>query len=50
MPDLGTYYIEVISAYAASLVLLVALVLVSLRASTRARNELEAIEARRSDG
>jgi heme exporter protein D len=50
MPDLGKYADAVLSAYAVSLVLLVLLVAVSLRAARRARTELDEIEGRRHGG
>ena len=45
MPDLGKYAVEVLSAYAASLVLLVALLLLSVRRGRAARAALKEIEA-----
>ncbi|MCR9127228.1 MAG: heme exporter protein CcmD [Rhodobacteraceae bacterium] len=51
MPDLGKYADTVLSAYAASIVLLVALVALSLWRGRRVRADLRAIEARmRRDG
>ncbi|MGR3323051.1 MAG: heme exporter protein CcmD [Pseudooceanicola sp.] len=47
MPELGKYAAEVLSAYAVSLALLIALVLVSLRRARRMRAELDRVEARR---
>lgn len=47
MPDLGSYSVYVLSAYAVSLGLLAVLVWASLRASAKVRAELEVIEARR---
>ncbi len=47
MPDLGKYALEVSLAYAASLVLIGALVALSLRRSARVRRRLEEIEQRR---
>lgn len=44
MPDLGTYATEVLSAYAVSFVLLAGLIVLSVRASRRARRALEAVE------
>ena len=44
MPELGKYAVEVLSAYAASLVLLAALVVLTLRRGRRARAELDAAE------
>ncbi|WP_422396395.1 heme exporter protein CcmD [Thalassorhabdomicrobium marinisediminis] len=49
MPELGDYAAEVLSAYAASLLLLVALVGLSLRRSRKVRAQLDAVEARRKD-
>jgi len=46
MPDLGPYSAYVLGSYAAALGLLAALVIASLRASARARSELERLEAR----
>ncbi|GGH26405.1 heme exporter protein D [Cribrihabitans marinus] len=46
MPDLGKYADTVLSAYAASLVLLAVLVLVSLWRGRRVRAELERLEQR----
>ena len=50
MPDLGKYAGTVLSSYGVSLVLLIGLVLVSVRAGRKARKELEAAEARREHG
>ena len=50
MPDLGKYAGEVLSSYGASLVLLIALVIVSLRASAKAKKALEALEKDRANG
>jgi heme exporter protein D len=47
MPDLGSYAVYVLSSYAVSLALIVALVAVSLRRSRKVRAELEQIEGRR---
>ncbi len=44
MPDLGKYAVEVLSAYAASLLLLVVLVVMSLRRGRAARAALRQIE------
>jgi len=44
MPDLGKYAVEVLSAYAASLALLVGLVLLTLRKGRAARAALENVE------
>lgn len=48
MPDLGKYADTVLSAYIVSIVLLVVMVLLSLRASRKARAELEQVEGRRN--
>ncbi|MEW9921435.1 heme exporter protein CcmD [Marimonas sp. MJW-29] len=45
MPDLGKYAVEVLSAYAASLVLLAALILLTLRRGRAARAALKQVEA-----
>ena len=50
MPELGKYAGEVLSSYAASLVLLAGLVIVSLRASRKAKAALEALEKDRQNG
>ena len=50
MPELGKYAGEVLSSYAASLVLLAVLVIFSLRASRKAKAALEALEKGRQDG
>ena len=51
IPDLGKYADAVLSSYAASILLLAGLVLLSLRRGRRARRALEAIEQRqRRDG
>ena len=49
MPDLGKYAASVLSAYGVSLALLAGLVWLSLRAGSKARTEMQAIEARRED-
>ena len=49
MPDLGKYAVEVLSAYAASLVLLAALLALTLRRGRAARADLDRAEAERSD-
>ena len=46
MPDLGKYADTVLSAYAASLVLLLILVVLTLRRGRRLRAELEQVEKR----
>lgn len=48
IPDLGKYTVTVLSAYGASIALLVLLVWASLRASRKARKDLEKVE--RKDG
>lgn len=48
MPDLGKYADTVLQAYAASLILLAALVLVSLWRGRRVREEMRRIEERNS--
>jgi heme exporter protein D len=51
MPDLGKYADAVLSAYAASIVLLVALVVMTLIRGRRVRAEMDEIESRtRRDG
>lgn len=47
MPDLGKYADAVLSSYIVSIILLVALVAMSLRASKKARAELQKLEDRR---
>ena len=44
MPDLGKYAADVLSAYAVSIVILLGLIVLSLRQSTRARKRLEEAE------
>ena len=44
MPDLGKYAVEVLSAYAASIAVLVVLVGLSVRRSRRVKRMLEEIE------
>lgn len=46
MVDLGKYAVEVTSAYAASIVLLVVLVGLTLRRGRKVRRELDIVEAR----
>ncbi|UWQ51281.1 heme exporter protein CcmD [Leisingera caerulea] len=46
MPDLGKYADTVLSAYAASLVLLVALVVLTIWRGRKVRREMEALETR----
>ncbi|WP_299352880.1 heme exporter protein CcmD [uncultured Shimia sp.] len=48
MPDLGKYADAVLSSYAVSILLLIVLVAVSIRAARKARAELEQIEGRRN--
>ena len=50
MPELGKYFIEVALAYAGSLALLLAVVLLSVRQSRRVRRSLEETEARVRNG
>ena len=50
MPDLGKYASAVLSAYAVSLILLAAIVILSLWRSRQVRRKLDAAEARRSNG
>lgn len=45
MPELGKYAVEVLSAYAASILLLVALILATREASKKAKAALKAAEA-----
>ncbi|MHA6323515.1 heme exporter protein CcmD [Roseivivax sp. CAU 1753] len=47
MPELGKYAEAVLSAYAVSLVLIVALVAVSVARARRVRRDLNQVEARR---
>ena len=46
MPDLGKYADAVLSSYAASLLLLAVLVLMTLRSGRKARRALEEVERR----
>lgn len=48
MPDLGKYSDTVLSSYIVSIVLLVVLVTLSIRASRKARAELQKVEGRRN--
>ncbi len=48
IPDLGKYAITVLSAYGASLALLIGLVVLTWRASAKARARLEEAETRRA--
>ncbi|MGG7644457.1 heme exporter protein CcmD [Rhodovulum sp. YNF3179] len=51
MPDLGKYAVEVLSAYAVSILLIVGIVALSLARSARIRRQLREIEERRrADG
>ncbi len=49
MPDLGSYAVEVMSAYAVSITLLVAVVALSFVQSRRARRALDEAEGRARD-
>jgi len=49
MPDLGKYGTEVLSAYGATIVLLVGLVWITWLRSRRVRAALDAAERRKSD-
>jgi len=46
MPDLGKYADTVLSAYAASLILLVALVVLTIWRGRKVRREMETLEGR----
>jgi heme exporter protein D len=48
IPDLGKYAAEVLSAYAVSILLLLGLVWVSVRAARRARTWLETVERQKA--
>ncbi len=50
MPDLGKYAVEVASAYAVSLVLILGLVAVSVFRARRVKRDLDEAEGRQSDG
>ncbi len=51
MPDLGTYAVEVLSAYGVSLALIAGLVALSFLRAARVRRALDEAEARsRADG
>ncbi|MEO0681954.1 MAG: heme exporter protein CcmD [Pseudomonadota bacterium] len=50
MPDLGPYAGYVLTSYAATLAILAAVIGASLRASRRARAELERLEERHGRG
>lgn len=47
MPDLGKYAASVLSAYGASILLLLGIVILSLRAGRKARSDLLEVENRR---
>mgnify|MGYP006298506957 FL=1 len=47
MPDLGQYAVEVLSAYAVTIVPLVAIVILSVWKARRTRTRLSNVEARR---
>lgn len=47
MPELGKYADAVLSSYIVSIILLIVLVAMSLRAATKARAELQKLEERR---
>ena len=47
MPDLGTYSVPVLSSYAVSLGLLIAVVVASIWKARRVRARLEEVESRR---
>lgn len=49
MPDLGKYGVEVLSAYGATIVLLIVLVWATWTRSVKIRAALDAAEARKSD-
>ncbi|NDR55115.1 heme exporter protein CcmD [Aliiruegeria sabulilitoris] len=49
MPELGKYAAEVLSAYAVTITLMVALLLISLRQSARTRRALRDVEAARKN-
>ena len=48
MPDLGKYAAEVLSAYAVTIALMIALLLISLRQSARVKRALRAVEEARA--
>lgn len=50
MPELGKYAATVLSAYGVSLLLILALVLMSVRRARRVRAELDRIEERQKNG
>jgi heme exporter protein D len=47
MPDLGKYGVYVLSAYGASILLLIGLVALTLRAGRKARSDLSDVERQR---
>lgn len=47
-PDLGKYVVEVLSAYAGTILLLAGLIAMSVLRARRVRHELEKFEARRA--
>ncbi len=49
MPELGKYATEILSAYAATIVLLLGLVWLTWRQSRRVRRRLDAAEKRKDD-
>ena len=48
MPELGKYAVAVLSAYAVTIALMIALLAISLRQSVRTRRALHAFEAARA--
>jgi heme exporter protein D len=50
MPDLGTYAVEVLSAYGVSILLLAGIVTLSVARARRVRRELDEAEARTRRG
>jgi heme exporter protein D len=50
MPDLGQYAVEVLSAYAASIALLLVIVIASVWKARRVLRKLSAVEERRGRG
>ena len=50
MPDLGRYWVEVTASYVIGLAILAALVLLIWRRSRAVKRQLDAIEARRTQG
>ena len=47
MPDLGQYAVEVLLAYAGSILLLIALIVATILRAKQVRRQLEDVEARR---